>query len=111
MKFDKNYNYRDIFNNIRSDSSYHGYLINRFQSESIQNVIQNTGHEAKEAKRNTVFSIYLIPKMLLGERKKEYFGRKVTCIYCIYVLLCINCDKEWQEPYENPIQLARHYDI
>ena len=111
MKFDKNYNYRNIFDKIRSDSSYHGYLIDRFQSKSIQKVIQNTGHETKEAKRSRLFSIYLILKIFLGERKKEYFGRKVTCIYCIYVLLCINCDREWQEPYENPSQLARHYNI
>ena len=48
MKFDKNYDIRNIFNNIRSSSSYHGYLIGRFQgSESIQqNATQNTGHEA-----------------------------------------------------------------
>ena len=45
MKFDKNYDYRNIFNNIRSSSSYYGYLIGSFQSESMQNAIQNTGHE------------------------------------------------------------------
>ena len=44
------------------------YLVGRFQSESIQNAIQNTGHEAR------VLSIYLITKMLLGKTKKEYFG-------------------------------------
>ena len=42
MKFDKNYDYRIIFSNIRSSFSYHGYLIGYFQSESIQ----NTGHVA-----------------------------------------------------------------
>ena len=46
--------------------------------------------------------------MLLGKTKKEYFGRKVKCIYCIYVLLCINCDEEWQGSYENPRQPAEH---
>ena len=46
MKFDKNYNYRNIFNNIRSSSSYHGYLIGRFQSKLIQNTTENTGHVA-----------------------------------------------------------------
>ena len=46
MKFDKNYDYRNIFNNFRSSSSYHDYLIGRFQSESIQKAKQNTGHEA-----------------------------------------------------------------
>ena len=45
MKFDKNYDYRNIFNNIRSSSSYLGYLIGRFQSESIQNAMQNAGQE------------------------------------------------------------------
>ena len=67
MKFDKNYDYLNIFNNIRSSSSYHGYLTGRFQSESIQNPIQNTGHEALAR----VFPIYLVPKMLLGKAKKE----------------------------------------
>ena len=43
MKFDENYDFRNIFNNIRSSSSYHGYPIARFQSESIQqNAIQKT---------------------------------------------------------------------
>ena len=93
MKLDKNYDFRNISNNIQSSSSYHGYLISRFQSESIQNAIQNTEHEAWEARRSRVLSIYLIPKMLLGKTKKEYFGRKVKCICCIYVLLCINCDE------------------
>ena len=46
MKFDKNYDYRNIFNNIRLSSSYRGYLIGPFQSESIQNAMQNTGQEA-----------------------------------------------------------------
>ena len=47
MKFDKNYDFRNIFNNIRSRSSDHGYPIDRFQPESIQqNATQNTGHEA-----------------------------------------------------------------
>ena len=45
MKFDKNYDYRNIFNKMQSSSSYHDYLIGRFQSESIQNALQNTGHE------------------------------------------------------------------
>ena len=53
-----------------------------------------------------VLSIYLIPKMLLGKTKKEYFGRKVKCISWIYVLLCINCDEKWQGSYENPSQSA-----
>ena len=102
MKSDKNYNYRNIFNNIRSSSSYYGHLIGCFQSESIENAIKNTLHEAQEARRSRAFSIYLIPKMLLGKTKNEYFGRKVKCICCIYVLLCINCDEEWQGSYENP---------
>ena len=48
MKFDKNYDIPNIFNNIRSSCSYHGYLIGRFQgSESLkQNATQNTEHEA-----------------------------------------------------------------
>ena len=46
MKSDKNYNYRNIFSNIRSSSSYNDDLIGRFQSKLIQNAIQNTGHEA-----------------------------------------------------------------
>ena len=46
MKFDENYDYRNIFNNIWYSYSYHGYLTGRFQSESMQNAIQNTGHEA-----------------------------------------------------------------
>ena len=46
MKFDENYDYRNIFNNIWSSYSYHGYLTGRFQSETMQNAIQNTGHEA-----------------------------------------------------------------
>ena len=50
------------------------------------------------------FPIYLIPKMLLGETKKEYFGWKVKFICCIYVLLCIKRDEEWQGSYENPSQ-------
>ena len=104
MEFDKNYDYRNIFNNIRSSSSYRGYLISRFESESIQNAIQNTGHEAQEVRRSRVLSIYLIPKILLGKIKKEYFGQRVKCICCIYVLLSINCDEEWQGSYENPSQ-------
>ena len=46
MKFDENCDYRNIFNNIWYSYSYHGYLTDRFQSESMQNAIQNTGHEA-----------------------------------------------------------------
>ena len=46
MKFDENCDYRNIFNNIWSSYSYHGYLTGRFQSETMQNAIQNTGHEA-----------------------------------------------------------------
>ena len=46
MKFDENYDYRNIFNNTWSSYSYHGYLTGRFQSETMQNAIQNTGHEA-----------------------------------------------------------------
>ena len=47
MKFDKNYDFRNIFSNIQSSYSYHGYLIGRFQSALIQqNATQNTGHEA-----------------------------------------------------------------
>ena len=46
MKFDKNYDFCNIFNNIRPSFSYHGYLIGRFQLELIQNAIQNTEHEA-----------------------------------------------------------------
>ena len=43
----KIYDFRNMFNNIRSSSSYHGYLIGRFQSELIQQTVtQNTGHEA-----------------------------------------------------------------
>ena len=53
MEFDKHYDYRNIYNNTLSSSSYHGCLIGRFQSESIQNAIQNTGHEAKEARRSS----------------------------------------------------------
>ena len=34
MEFDKIYDYRNIFNNIRPSSSYHGYLIGRYPSES-----------------------------------------------------------------------------
>ena len=40
--------------------------------------------------------------MLLGQTKNEYFGQAVKCNYCIYVLLCIYCDEEWQGSYENP---------
>ena len=46
MKCDKNYEHRNIFNNIWSISSNPGYLIGRFQSEPMQNAMQNTGHEA-----------------------------------------------------------------
>ena len=46
MKFDKNYDYGNVFNNIQASSSYQGYLIGRSQPESIQNVIQNTKHVA-----------------------------------------------------------------
>ena len=35
-----------IFSKIRSNSSYHGHLIGRFQSQLIQHAIQNTGHVA-----------------------------------------------------------------
>ena len=49
--------------------------------------------------------IYLIPKMLLGETKKEYFGRNVKCICWIYVFICINCDETWQGSYKNPVDL------
>ena len=42
MKFDKIYDYRNIFNNIQSSSSYPGYLIGRFQSESIQDAMQHS---------------------------------------------------------------------
>ena len=38
-----------IFNNIRSSSSYHRYLIGRFQSELIQHAMQNTGDVAKRS--------------------------------------------------------------
>ena len=48
--------------------------------------------------------------MLIGKTKKENIGRKVRSIYCIYFLLCINCDKELQGSYKNPSQLARHHD-
>ena len=48
--------------------------------------------------------------MLLGKTKKEYFGRKSKWIYCIYVLLYINCDEEWQGTCENPTQPARNHD-
>ena len=81
-----------IFNNIRSSSSYHGYLIGRFQSKDLARV----------------FSIHSITKMLLGKTKKENLRQKVKCVYCIHVLLCINCDEEWQASYENPSQPARH---
>ena len=47
MKFDKNYDFRNIFSNIRSSSSYYSYLIGRFQLELIQqNDPQDTGQEA-----------------------------------------------------------------
>ena len=46
MKFDKNYDFRNIFSNIRSSFSYYGYLIARFQLELIlQNATQDTGQE------------------------------------------------------------------
>ena len=48
--------------------------------------------------------------MLLGKTKKEYFERKVKCIYYIYAFLCINCGKEWQGSYENHSQAARYHD-
>ena len=41
---------------------------------------------------------------------RKYFGQKVKCIYCIYVLLSIMCDKEWQRSYENPSLPDRHHD-
>ena len=54
--------------------------------------------------------IFSISKMLLGKTKKDYFGWKVKCIYCIYVLLYINSDEEWQGSYENPGEPARYND-
>ena len=59
-----------------------------------------------EGNRSRVFSIQL----LLGKTKKEYFGKKVKYICCIYVLLCINCYKEWQGSYENPSLPAKYHD-
>ena len=88
MIFDKNYDYCNIFNNIRSSSSYHGYLIDRFQSGSTQNAIRNTGHVAElaEANGSRVFSFHFIPKTLLGKTKREYFGRKVNLLHLCFVL-------------------------
>ena len=40
MKFDKNYDYSNILNDIRSSSFYRGYLI------AVSKSIQNTGHVA-----------------------------------------------------------------
>ena len=57
-----------------------------------------------------IFLINLIPKILLGKTKKEYFGRKVKFIYYIYVLLWINCGEEWQGSYENSSQPTRYHD-
>ena len=71
MKFDKNYNYRNIFNNIRSSSSYHGYVIGRFEwPESMATKHWTRSVAGTEANRPRVFSIHLIPKMLLGKTKK-----------------------------------------
>ena len=70
----------------------------------------NTKHHTKHWTRSVggVLSIYLICKMLLGKKKKEYFGRKIKRICCIYVLPCINCDEEWQGSYENPNHPVRY---
>ena len=92
MKFDKNYDYLNIFNNMRSSFNYHGYLIGRFQSESIDLDTQRRQIEANRSMVNVAW-----------KTKKEYFERKVKCINCIYVLLCINCDKELQG-YEQEFQ-------
>ena len=51
MKFDKNYDYHDFFNNIRLSTYYHGYLIGYFHAESIQNTIQEHWARSLGAKK------------------------------------------------------------
>ena len=95
MKFDTNCGYGNIFNNIRSSSSYHDYLIDRFQSESIQNAIQKHWTRSNETNRSRVFSIHLIRKMLLGKTKNGIFWGK-SKMYLLHLCFTLNSlDEEW----------------
>ena len=79
MKFDKNYDFRNIFNNIRSSSFHHGYLIGiSSQQVRIDTTKRNTKHYSRSVEGEKIkglFNLFNIPKMLLGKTKKEYFGR------------------------------------
>ena len=97
-----------IFSTI-SDKFFLSRLPHWLFPKRIDTKYWKRGLTGNQVNRSMIFSIHLTPKMLLGKIKKEYFAWKVKCIYCIYVLICVNWDEEWQVSYENPSQPSRYH--